>query len=318
MTIPLLITAWNRPDKINKLITSLKYIKPKNIYISVDGANNKSDIEFEKVYLTRKIINENINWKCNLEKKFNNKNLGCRLNMIRSINWIFEKNETAIILEDDCIPHPDFFKFCFLLLEKYKEDKDIWSINGTNMQDGKTRGNSSYYFSKYFHSWGWATWKDRWLKLDEGLETYESFKSLINKKYYFLNKSEQKYWVKTWDKLKYKNEPDSWAYRWLYTCIANNGLCITPNKNLINNIGFDNEATNTKILINNSNIDKSKDLFLKKGVLVHPKNKIIHYEADEYTFTKSFKISILKKLSLFLFYPKYYIKKLFYLLKTSF
>ena len=116
------------------------------------GPKNENKEELEKIILKRKIINETIDWECNIKKVFNESNLGCRINMIRSINWVFENNDMAIILEDDCIPKPEFFKFCYCLLKKYAEDLEIWNINGTNLQNGILRGDGSYYFSKYFHS----------------------------------------------------------------------------------------------------------------------------------------------------------------------
>ena len=119
---PILITAWNRPEKVRILINSLKVLKPENLYFSCDGPRNENINELEKTNQTRKIINENIDWDCNVKKNFNDTNLGCRVNMIKSINWVFESNEMAIILEDDCIPKPEFFKYCYLLLKKYEKD----------------------------------------------------------------------------------------------------------------------------------------------------------------------------------------------------
>ena len=314
---PILIVACNRPNKVRKLINSLKILKPKNLYFSCDGPKNKSKKELEKIDLTRKIINNNIDWNCNVNKNFNDSNLGCRVNMIKSINWIFESNEMAIILEDDCIPHQDFFNYCYLLLRKYEKEFDVWNINGTNLQNGKKRSNCSYYFSKYFHSWGWATWRDRWLKIDENLHNYEDFKKIENKENYFFNKSEEKYWINIWDNIKYNNTPDSWAYRWLYTCISNQGLSITPNINLINNIGFDEEASNTKIIVNNFKKSNLK-IFSENGLLIHPKTIKINHRADKYTFYNSFKLSLIKKINLIFTNPNYYLKKIYNYIKFKY
>ena len=315
---PLLLTIWNRPNKTNKLIKALRDIKPKLIYVAGDGprVNNKEDID--NIKKTRKIIHEDIDWECTIKKKFNKSNMGCRLNMINSINWIFSEQDRAIIIEDDCIPTMEFFIFCKSLLAKYEFDKDIWNINGTNLQDGNVRGHYSYYFSKYFHSWGWATWKDRWLNIDENLVSYEDFKKQIKTRNYFFNKAEENYWIRIWDQLKYKNKPDSWAYRWLYTCISNNGINITPNKNLVKNIGFDKDATNTKL-------KKSIFIFPSKQVenysfnqLKHPTKKIIDLHADKYTFRNSFKISFLKKTIILINNPSYYIDKFLKLIKKNY
>ena len=144
------------------------------------------------------------------------------------------------------------------------------------------------------------------------------FKRVSDKKKYFLNKTEEKYWLKIWDNLKYYNKPDSWAYRWLYTCISNRGLSITPNVNLVKNIGFDNEASNTKIMINKFPEKRNINIFSQKGLLKHPKSKVINFKADKYTFLNSFKISIYKKIILILVNPNYYLKKIYKIIHSQF
>ena len=92
--------------------------------------------------------------------KFNNKNLGCKNSVIEAINWFFENEESGIILEEDCIPDISFFYYCAELLKKYKNhEKVIGCITGVNFQNGRKVSDSSYYFSKYNHYCGWATWK---------------------------------------------------------------------------------------------------------------------------------------------------------------
>ena len=69
----------------------------------------------------------------------------------------------AIILEDDCVPNPTFFRFCQEMLDRYRHDQRIGMISGDNFQFGRRRNDDSYYFSKYVHVWGWASWRDRWV-----------------------------------------------------------------------------------------------------------------------------------------------------------
>ncbi len=132
--------------------------------------------------------------------------------------------------------------------------------------------------------------------LDDNLSIYEDLKKIANIKNYFLNKFEEKYWFNIWDNLKYKNIPDSWAYRWLFICISNKGLSITPNINSIDNIGFDYEASNTKIKVDKFTTKNKIKLFPKNGLLKHPKAIKINFLADKYTFLNSFKIPLLKKI----------------------
>ena len=108
-----------------------------------------------------KKIFESINWKCKVYKSYSKFNLGIVERTVKSLRWFFSNEEKGIIFEDDCLAHPNFFKFCELMLEKYKNEKKILMINGNNFQDGKIRGKYSYYFSEYFH-YGWAGWEGQW------------------------------------------------------------------------------------------------------------------------------------------------------------
>ena len=157
--VPVLILAYNRPIYTKKLIAALKKIKPKNIYISCDGPkNNQEDIN--NCNQTRDVFNS-INWNCNIKTNYFPNNLGCRKGISRGINWFFKYEKQGIILEDDCIPTNYFFYFCNKMLMKYKNNPKVHCIGGVNFLKTKNI-KESYYFSKYNHCWGWATWKNSW------------------------------------------------------------------------------------------------------------------------------------------------------------
>ncbi len=243
---PILLLAWRRPDKVAKVISSMRAIKPQNIYVACDGPIQNNPEEFDKVLKTRMAIDREIDWNYkSLKKLLSEKNKGCKEGVVSALNWFFENEEEGIIIEDDCLPHPDFFEFAKIMLNKYRNDKRIWCISGNNLQNNQKRGDASYYFSYYPLVWGWATWKRCWDKYDVEMKSWPAFKKkkLLNN--YFDSKREGKYWEKRFDKMYYLNQPDTWDYQWLFCCIKNNGLGIIPNKNLIENIGFGVDATHT-------------------------------------------------------------------------
>ncbi|WP_440915362.1 glycosyltransferase family A protein [Candidatus Pelagibacter sp.] len=238
--IPILILGYNRPTHIKKLIISLRNIKPKKIYICLDGS--KKNIEdIKKCNLVKKEINK-INWKCVVKKKYNNLNLGCKLSVGKGIEWFFSNNKFGIILEDDCIPNRSFFHFCLLMNKLYKNNKKIFSISGSNFYNGKI--DNDYYFSKYPHCWGWATWSRAWKHYDKNLKFWPKWKKTKNWNSFHSNLIEKNYWEKIFNKVK-SGEIDSWAYIWTFSVWRKRGLTIIPKKNLIKNIGFDINATNS-------------------------------------------------------------------------
>ena len=170
--IPVLILGYNRPSHIKKLIKSLKKIKPKKIYISLDGPKNKIE-DIKKCKLVKNEIDK-INWDCVLKKNYNSNNLGCKESVSRGIKWFFKSNKFGIILEDDCIPNRTFFNFCYKIDQIYKNNKKIFSISGSNFFNGQIK--DDYYFSKYTHCWGWATWSRAWKHYDNKLSFWDEWK----------------------------------------------------------------------------------------------------------------------------------------------
>ena len=143
MNSPVALIIFNRPDHTREVFKRIAEIKPKQLFIVADGPRDEEDER--KCLAARKVV-ERITWDCEVAKNYSEKNMGCKQRVATGINWVFENVEQAIILEDDCVPHPDFFRFCDELLIKYENDKRIMQINGSNFQLGCRYGDHSYYF----------------------------------------------------------------------------------------------------------------------------------------------------------------------------
>src|SRR5262249_48098357 len=117
----------------------------------------------ERVAATRAVA-ASVDWPCEVLTNFSEPNLGCKRRVSSGVDWVFAQVEEAILLEDDCVPHPTFFRYCQELLERYRPDARVGMIGGANFQGGRRRGDRSYFFSKYSLIWGWASWRDRWQK----------------------------------------------------------------------------------------------------------------------------------------------------------
>jgi GT2 family glycosyltransferase len=157
----ILILLFNRPETTIRVFDKISQIKPQRLYIASDGPRKNFDGEKEKVKKVREIATR-VDWPCEVKTLFRNENLGCKKGVSSAITWFFEQEEQGIILEDDCVPNLDFFTFCESLLDRYAEDERVSVITGNNFQNNKWRGDASYYFSKYNHCWGWASWRRSW------------------------------------------------------------------------------------------------------------------------------------------------------------
>jgi hypothetical protein len=280
MNIPILILVYNRSLETRILINALRKIKPKRIFISSDGPTKKL-LDIKKNNKVKKIIKK-INWTKNIQLNYMKKNYGCKESVSRGISWFFNQVKMGIILEDDCIPNKDFFLFTEKMLIKYKNNKKIYVVSGNNFLKNKIQVNDSYYFSKYNHCWGWASWSRAWKNYDKNLSKWNNFKNTKYWKYKFDVKHEKIYWEKIFN-LCYKKKIDSWAYPWLYSIWKKRGFCILPKVNLVKNIGFNINASHT--------FSHKKFFFPTKKLrqqITHPKIIKINSLADKFVFNNFF------------------------------
>jgi hypothetical protein len=281
---PILLITFNRLDTTIQVFEQIKQQKPKYLFISSDGPRQNRADDFAKIEEVRNYILQQIDWDCEIKTLFHEKNQGCGLGVSGAITWFFDNVEQGIILEDDCIPYPDFFGFCEENLNHYKNDDRIWAISGTNLQGGIQRGTGSYYFSNYGGIWGWATWARAWKHYDYNMKTYNQFVKSKSIKNIFKDPRQQKHWIAV---LNTAAKVDTWDYQWLYTHWFYNGLCIVPNVNLIKNIGFNADGTHTitEPAWYKSATTGSQTLHKIK----HPAKVEVDYAADDFLYENSYK-----------------------------
>lgn len=276
---PVLFIIFNRPSTTEKVFEQIRKVRPTEIYLAADGPRENKPGEKEKCERVREIVSK-IDWPCKVHKKFSDKNLGCKIAESSAISWFFENVNEGIILEDDDLPNQSFFKFCTEMLEKYRDDKRIMNISGSNFQRGWRRDKYSYYFSKQPHIWGFATWKRAWDKYDLNTKLYPELKA----KGYFRDTyeiaAERKIITRNLDSTFY-NKFNTWDYQWVFALLINNGLSIIPNENLIQNIGMDSSAVHTSSVFDREFSLPTKEL---KFPLDHPPFVIRDKKSDDRYF----------------------------------
>ena len=246
---PVAFIIFKRPDTTLKVFEAIRQVKPAKLFVIADGPREDKPGEGEKCAATRGII-EQVDWDCEVYKNYSDVNLGCGKRIYTGLNWVFDHVDEAIILEDDCIPDLTFFPFCEELLEKYKFDTRIFSISSQNFLFGQMKDKYSYYFSRYHHSWGWATWKRAWQYFDFDMVSWPEMKSRDFLKSILIDNKAVNYWTEIFD-YTYKDHQDLWDYQWLFASWVQSGIHIAPSVNLVSNIGFGPEATNTLALPKN-------------------------------------------------------------------
>jgi hypothetical protein len=242
-TTPVAFIIFNRPESTRQVFQSIRAVRPQQLLVIADAPRPTHPDDIAKCAATRAIIDE-VDWDCQVFKNYAEVNLGCGLRVSSGLDWVFQQVETAIILEDDCLPDRTFFPYCTELLDRYQDNPRIVHISGNNFQFGKQRGEASYFYSHYAHMWGWATWRRAWQYYDYHLTNWPSRRSTDWLETLLDTPAAVAYWRQIFDRM-YNSEIDTWDYQWNFACWEHDGLCIHPQVDLVSNIGFNAEGTHT-------------------------------------------------------------------------
>jgi len=284
MNTAILFLIFNRPDLSTQVFARIREARPERLFVAADGARPEHAGEADVCAAARGVV-DLVDWPCEVKTLFREKNLGCRRAISEAITWFFEHVDEGLILEDDCLPDPSFFRYCEELLALHRDDRRVMAVCGNNFQPPEFDTGASYYFSVYPHCWGWATWRRAWALYDIEMSEWPDLSRTG-----WLRGLMQRPEIADYDRERFdfvhQKRMDTWDYQWTYSCMLNSGLSIHPCTNLVTNIGFDERSTHTASMA-----------FLKvpenaiSFPLRHPKHVTRCFEADLYSAYHVFRVS---------------------------
>lgn len=290
MKTPVAFIIFKRPDTTKKVFEAIRQAKPTKLFVIADGPRNRPE-EVEKCAATRAVI-DSIDWDCEVFKNYSDTNMGCALRPATGISWVFEQVEAAIILEDDCLPHPSFFRYCEELLEKYRDDERIMTVCGTNVV-GKWKSTfQSYHYSYYGKGWGWASWRRAWKYFDLNMSLWSKSEMKNRIRDVLNNQEEYQKRIQRFNSVYEGKIDDVWDAQWLFARLSQSGLAIVPSVNLVSNIGFGEEATHTK---NISPKKSSMPFYPLSFPLIEPCGLTVDRDYDRQVYLKSFRSASLPR-----------------------
>ena len=275
---PIVLIIFNRPGHTLRVLERLAIARPRKLYVVADGPRKDVPEEENECLRTRDLIDK-IDWDCQISNNYADSNLGCRKRVSSGLDWVFSEVDSAIILEDDCLPDLSFFGFCNELLEHYATDERVMAISGDNFQFGRQRTYDSYYFSRYFHCWGWATWRRAWQYYDAEMALWPEIRDRQRLRDILCDYLTVRYWQNRFQQT-YEGHIDTWDYVWTLSCWQQHGLCILPSASLVSNIGFGVGGTHHATAYSPfANMPTESIAF----PLTHPKVVIQNSRADRFT-----------------------------------
>lgn len=251
---PIVIFAFNRPDKLLNLLNSLDKnteLVSSEIIFFIDKQYNYSENSINKQVIT---LAKEWSKEKNCQIILRPKSFGLKKNILEGINYTFTIYEKAIFLEDDLEVSPYFLKFMNDALNLYKDNHKVKHISGYNIPFLKNTNNSSY-FTPYMSCWGWATWRNRWVENNNFSENFISNKNKLTRLRFTVFGYEKDFESQLIRNTK--KEINTWAIYWFQHIFLLNGLCLNPyNTLVINNGDKGSHGTNSTIYNSNLNLNE--------------------------------------------------------------
>lgn len=241
--IPIVLIMFRRPELTRRVADAIAAIRPQTLFVVADGPRENRPDDRELCRQTRAII-DGIDWPGAVVKDYSNVNLGCGRRPATGIDWVFNQVDQAIILEDDCVPHPTFFRYCEELLERYRDDERVMHIAGSTYRHEPLPTRYSYAFSQMNAAWGWATWRRAWKHFDHTVKLWPELRESTWLADVLPEPRVERFWAESFDRAFEKEGNVSyWDHQWAFALWAHSGLAAVPRRNLVTNIGCNRDAT---------------------------------------------------------------------------
>jgi len=235
MRSAVVLIVFNRPEAAARVLARIAEARPPVLFLIADGPRPNRTDDLSQCAATRQVV-ERVDWKCEVVRDFAEVNLGCGLRPASGITRVFEQVEEAVILEDDCVPHPTFFRFCDELLERYSNDERAMAVSGNNyLRDPHFE--YSYAFHRYLNTHGWATWRRAWRNYDSQLSSWRGIRQGDALENLLGDARHCAFWRQIFDRTYARSgRLDVWDYQWHYAIMCNGGFGIAPAVNLVSHV----------------------------------------------------------------------------------
>ena len=237
--IPLLVIAYKRVANLERIIEVCSVAGISTIYFAVDGPASVYDAK-EVELVKESILKLTVEHRISATFKFEKKNLGCAAAVISAIDWFFLNEPYGVILEDDCIPTPDFFDFMRDSIPLIESDSKIWLASGTQFFPGQY-DTAKWVLSRYPMHWGWCTTAKAW---NESRSELSENPPTLNKFFRSIPNPELMYWF-AGERRAFYGYTDVWDSIYASNMFRMGRYAIVPPSNLVTNTGDDSFATNT-------------------------------------------------------------------------
>lgn len=245
MRVSVIYIFFNRPEVTRKTFAAIRAARPDRLYLIADGPRAGHPTDATRCREARALVEGMLDWPCEVTRDYSETNLGCGKRVSRGLTAAFAHLGEAIVLEDDVLPHPDFFAFCASELARHRENSSIHSIAGFQPLGRYAPRSGSTVPSTFSWIWGWASWQRAWKDYAFDFSERWSQPSVREEIRTYVDDPFNFHWhASNFDGLV-ANHVDTWDFQWTYTLLSRKRVSLVSSVNLITNLGFNADATHT-------------------------------------------------------------------------
>lgn len=245
METPVLLIAFNRPDLAAQVFARIREAQPRQLFVACDGPRGWVLSDAALCEQTRAVFR--VDWPCELHTNFQADNLGCGVHMWKAMDWAFQTAERIVMLEDDTLPHLDYFRVVDDLLDRYEHHRHIWCVSGARASREQMKpGDYSYEFTPSVWTCSLATWKDRWRHYDFHVKSWGLSDAPRRRLERRMQGGELQSWIASMDEAyicSYLPRYQTFDYQFQYL-VKQFGYGVVTAHSMITNTGFRPDGTN--------------------------------------------------------------------------
>jgi len=235
LNTPVALSVFNRPESTELVFRAIAQVRPTRLFVFADGPRSSDE---GQLCARARAVAQNVDWDCDVSYDLSEVNLGARHRYASGVDWVFSQAGEAIVLDDDCVPDPTFFRFCDAMLERYRDDPRVMMVSGSNYLERWHDDRQSYHFSYFGGVWGWASWKRAWRFYDVTMAAWGDEEVRRQIRDLLADEEIYAFQAQRFDRLAADpGDRHSWDLPWSLARLAQAGLTVVPAVNLVSNVG---------------------------------------------------------------------------------
>lgn len=235
-----LMLLYRRFEHVEEIVSRCVDAGISHFYFAIDGPRDEVDLGIQSAAIS---FLEELCKTSGVSCKFSvlSENRGIFINMVTALEWFFSDNYFGIILEDDTIPNVECFDFFHINRIILENNPKVLMLSGWRGESLNEKENDEIELCSFPLIWGWATTSEKWKLMsswffDESPVKVDALRRLTVS-YHFWEAGYRR---------AISGKLDSWSIVLTRNFLQNSFKSLVPAKSLIENVGIDTFATNSK------------------------------------------------------------------------